>query len=169
MWRKDPLKIINAYVTWCQQKPKRKALVVYDTMWHSTEMMADAIVDALNQEGVEVMPMHLRRWHRSDIMTEVLDAGAVIIGSPTLNNGLFPTISDFLTYMKGLKPKNKVGAAFGSYGWSAEAVKFIKKELEEMKFNVIGPGLKIQYVPDAQGLDACQELGREIAKALPTE
>jgi flavorubredoxin len=169
MWRKDPLKIINAYVTWCQQKPKRKALVVYDTMWHSTEMMADAIVDALHQEGVEVMPMHLRRWHRSDIMTEVLDAGAVIIGSPTLNNGLFPTISDFLTYMKGLKPQNKVGAAFGSYGWSAEAVKLINKELEAMNFKLVGPGVKIQYVPDAQGIEACQELGRNIAKALPAE
>ena len=77
--------------------------------------------------------MHLRKWHRSDIMTEVLDARAIIVGSPTLNNGLFPTVSDFLTYMKGLKPKNKIGAAFGSYGWSGEAVKLIPNELEAMK------------------------------------
>ncbi len=101
------------------------AVVVYDTMWHSTEMMAEAIVDALGQEGVDARPMHLRRCDRSDIMTEVLDAGAVIVGSPTLNNGLFPTVSDFLTYMKGLRPKNKIGAAFGSYGWSGEAVNLI--------------------------------------------
>ncbi len=167
MWRKDPMKIVNAYVEWCHQKPKRKALVIYDTMWQSTENMAEAIVDALNQEGVNTMPMHLRRWHRSDIITEVLDAGAIIIGSPTLNNGLFPTIADFLTYMKGLKPKNKVGAAFGSYGWSGEAVKLINKELEAMKFDLVDPGLKIQYVPDAQGIEACHELGRKIAEALP--
>ncbi|MBL7175464.1 MAG: FprA family A-type flavoprotein [Desulfobacteraceae bacterium] len=167
IWRKDPSKIISAYVEWSQQKPKRKALVIYDTMWHSTEIMANAIVDALGQEGVDAGPMHLRSFHRSDVITEVLDAGAIIVGSPTLNNGLFPTVSDFLTYMKGLRPKNKIGAAFGSYGWSAESIKLINQKLEEMKFNIIDPGLKIQYVPNEEGIKACYELGRKIAKALP--
>jgi flavorubredoxin len=169
IWRKEPSKIINAYVEWSTQKPKRKAVVIYDTMWHSTEAMAQAIVEALGQEGVDARSMHLRSCHRSDIMTEVIDAGAVIIGSPTINNGLFPTISDFLTYMKGLKPKNKIGAAFGSYGWSGEAVKLINTEMEEMKFEVIDPGLRIQYVPEDKDLEACYELGKKIAKSLPTE
>ncbi len=168
IWRQDPSKIINAYVEWSNQKPKRKAVVVYDTMWHSTETMAEAIVDALGQEGVDAKPMHLRNWHRSDIITEILDAGAIIVGSPTLNNGLFPTVSDFLTYMKGLKPKNKIGAAFGSYGWSGEAVKLINDELEAMKFELIDPGVKIQYVPNNRGIQACHELGKEIAQALPS-
>ncbi len=166
-WRQDPMKIINAYAEWSQQKPSRKALVVYDTMWQSTEKMAEAIVKALVREGVEAEPYHLRAWHRSDIMTEVLDAGAVIIGSPTLNNSLFPTLSDFMTYMKGLKPKNKIGAAFGSYGWSGEAVKLINQELEEMNFEIIDPGLKTLYVPEEKDIEACYELGRKIAKALP--
>ena len=100
-------------------------------------------------------------------MTEVLDAGAIIVGSPTLNNGLFPTVSDFLTYMKGLKPQNKVGVAFGSYGWSGESVKLINEQLEDMKFKVTDPGIKIQYVPDEKGSEACFELGRKIAQALP--
>ena len=169
IWREDPMKIIHAYVEWSQQKPKRKALVIYDTMWHSTEAMANAIVEGLYEKGVEATPMHLRSWHRSDVITEVLDAGAIIVGSPTLNNGLFPTISDFLTYMKGLKPKDKVGAAFGSYGWSGESVKLINKELEAMKFKVINPGMKIQYVPDSEGLEACREFGRKIAQDLPPE
>jgi len=167
IWRKDPSRISNTFVEWSTQEPKRKALVVYDTMWHSTEMMAGAIVDALGQEGVDAKPMHVRAWNRSDIITEVLDAGAIIVGSPTLNNGLFPTLSDFLTYMKGLKPKNKIGAAFGSFGWSGEAVKLINKELEEMKFELIDPGVKIQYVPDDRGIEACYELGKKIAQALP--
>jgi len=167
IWRKDPGKIINAYVKWSRQEPKRKALVVYDSMWHSTEKMAEAIVDALGQEGVDARPMHLRKWHRSDIITEVLDAGAVVVGSPTLNNGLFPTVSDFLTYMKGLKPKNKIGAAFGSYGWSGEAVKLINMELQEMKFRVIDHGVKVQYVPDEKGIELCHDLAGKIAEVLP--
>jgi len=167
LWRQDPTRIIHAYVDWSRQRPKRKALVVYDTMWHSTEKMAETIVDALGQEGVVAIPMHLRKWHRSDIITEVLDAGAVIIGSPTLNNGLFPTVSDFLTYMKGLRPQDKIGAAFGSYGWSGESVKLINKKLSDMNFKVIDPGVKIQYVPDDKGLKECVALGKKIAEALP--
>jgi flavorubredoxin len=166
IWRQDPLKIIKAYVEWSQQKPKKKAVVVYDTMWQSTQKLAEAIVTGLSQVGVEAKPMHLRASHRSDVMAEVLDAGAVIIGSPTLNNGLFPTIMDFLTYMKGLKPKKKIAAAFGSYGWSGEAVKLINKELEEMKFDLIDPGLKIQFVPDHQGLEAAFQLGQKVGQAL---
>lgn len=169
LWRKDPSKIINAYVEWSNQKPKRKALVIYDTMWHSTGTMGEVIVDALGEEGVDARLMHLRNWHRSDIMTEVLDAGAIIVGSPTLNNGLFPTVSDFLTYMKGLKPLNKVGAAFGSFGWSGEAAKLVTKELEEMKFDIIDPGVRVQYVPDDKGLSACRELAAKVAQALPAE
>ena len=167
MWRKDPMKIVKAYVEWSEQKPKRKALVIYDTMWHSTQSMAETIAEALGQEGVDAKPMHLRTWHRSDIMTEVLDAGAIIVGSPTLNNGFFPTVGDFLNYLKGLKPQNKVAAAFGSYGWSGEAVKLITKELEEMKFKVVDPGLKVQFVPDHEAIQACRELAKKIAKELP--
>ena len=169
IWRKDPSKIIKAYVEWSEQKPKRKAVVVYDTMWHSTETMANAIVEELGQHGVYAKPLALRRNHRSDIITEIMDAGAVIVGSPTMNNGIFPTIGDFMTYMKGLKPLNKVGAAFGSYGWSGEAVKVLSGELEQMKFNVVDPGVRIQYVPDENALNACRELARKVAEALPAK
>jgi flavorubredoxin len=165
IWRKDPAKIINAYVEWSKQTAKRKAVVVYDTMWHSTEKMADAVASGLHSEGIAVRPMYLRKWHRSDIMTDVIDAKAVIIGSPTLNNNLFPTIADFLTYMKGLKPLNKIGAAFGSYGWSGEAPKMITKELEAMKFDIVEP-LRHQYIPDGNALEASFELGRAVGRAI---
>jgi flavorubredoxin len=166
IWRKDPSKIIKAYVEWSRQIPLNKALVIYDTMWHSTEKMAEAVSDAMAAKGVDVKPIHIRSSHRSDIMTEVLDAKAVVIGSPTLNNGLFPTVSDLLTYMKGLKPKNKIGAAFGSYGWSGEAVKLICQELAAMNFTLIEPGLRIQYVPDKSGMAACAEFAEKIAAAV---
>jgi flavorubredoxin len=166
IWRKDPGKIIKAYVEWSTQKPKKKALVIYDTMWQSTRKMAETIVEGLGEEGVETKSMHVRAFHRSDIITELLDAGAIIIGSPTINNGLYPTVSDFLTYLKGLRPKNKIAAAFGSYGWSGEAVKLITKELDEMKFKVIDPGLMVQYVPDQAALAACFQLGGKIGGAL---
>ena len=166
IWRGDPSKIINAYVGWSGQEPKKKALVIYDTMWHSTEMMANAIAAGISAKGVDVRPMYLRKWHRSDIMTEVLDAKAIVVGSPTLNNGLFPTLADFLTYMKGLKPKGKIGAAFGSYGWSGEAVKLLENELTAMNIDIVEPGLRVQYVPGSDALDACTEFGRKIGSVI---
>lgn len=166
IWRKDPSKIVDAYVRWCRQEPKKKAVVVYDTMWHSTEKMANAIASGINREGVPAKPLHLRKWHRSEIMTEVFDAKAIVFGSPTLNNQLYPSLADIFTYMKGLKPLNKIGAAFGSYGWSGEAVKMINKELEAMKFDIIDPGVRIQYIPDSDSLETCYELGRKVGKAV---
>ena len=166
IWRQDPARIIDAYARWSRQEAENKAVVVYDTMWHSTQDMAEAIAAGITDTGVAVKPMHIRQSHRSDIMTEVLDAKAVVVGSPTLNNQLFPTVADILTYMKGLKPKNKIGGAFGSYGWSGEAVKLITQELEAMKFDLVTPGVRIQYVPDQEGLDACFAYGQQIGQAI---
>jgi flavorubredoxin len=165
IWRQDPGKIIAAYDRWSRQTPTRKAVLVYDTMWHSTERMAEAIAAGLSAEGIKVRPMYLRKWHRSDVMTEVLDAKAVIVGSPTLNNGMFPTVSDFLTYMKGLKPVGKIGAAFGSYGWSGEAPKLITQELESMQFEIVAPTRK-QFVPDGKSLEESYEFGRVIGQQI---
>ena len=166
IWRKDIPKIVNAYVEWSGQKPAKKAVIFYDTMWHSTEMMAGEIASGLHESGVEVKLMHIRTSHRSDIMTEVLDAGAVVVGSPTLNNGLFPTVADVLTYIKGLRPKKKIAAAFGSYGWSGESVKLINKELQDMKFELVDEGLNMKFVPDKSNLKECFEYGKKIGKAL---
>jgi len=166
IWRKNPGKIIDAYVKWSSHESQKKAVVIYDTMWHSTEKMAEKIAEGIAGEGVKVKPFNLRQCNRSDIITEVMDARAVIIGSPTLNNNLFPTVMDFITYMKGLKPQNKMGAAFGSYGWSGESVNNINKEFEAMKFEIIDPGLKLQYVPDQDGIDECLNFGKKIGKAI---
>ena len=166
IWRKNPQKILEHYDMWSQQKSKVKALVIYDTMWHSTEMMAKAIVEGLVEQGVSVQLFDLSSTHRSDIITEVLDAGALIIGSSTLNNGMLPHMADLLHYMKGLRPAKKIGAAFGSYGWSGEAVKLITTAMEEMKFEILDPGIKVQYVPQDDDLKKCADLGRKIAQAL---
>lgn len=169
IWRQDPGKIISKYVEWSLQKPTKKAVVVFDSMWESTRMMAEAIVEGLGEQGVKALPMRLRACHRSDVITEIHEAGAVIVGSPTFNNGLFPTVADFLTYMKGLRPQNKIGAAFGSYGWSGEAVKLIEAELETTKMNLVEPGLNIHFVPSPENLESCFEFGGKIAKALLTK
>jgi flavorubredoxin len=166
IWRDNPMQIVAAYDEWSKQAAKKKALIVYDTMWHSTEYMAKAISDGLIERGVSTKLMDLAVDHRSDVITELLDAKAIVLGSSTLNNNMLPRMADMLCYMKGLRPANKIGAAFGSYGWSGEAVKSITAALEEMKMEVIDPGIRLQYVPSHDGLRKCVELGHKIADAI---
>ena len=167
IWRKSPETIIKAYDRWSRQEAGEKAVIIYDTMWHSTEKMAKAIESGLYQEGIHhIKMMHARKNHRSDIISEILDAKAIILGSPTLNNNIMPAMADILTYMKGLRPKDKIGAAFGSFGWSGEAVKHLNQYMEEMGFNILGEGVKIKNVPAHDTLKNCVELGRTIAKAI---
>lgn len=166
IWRKDVSKMPELYSKWAEQKPTRKALIVYDTMWQSTAMMARAIGEGLTAGGISIRILPIRASHRSDIVTEILDAGAILVGSPTMNNNMFPTVADVLTYLKGLKPRNIIGSAFGSYGWSGEAVSQIKDELAEMKVDLIGEGLKVKYVPDSEALAQCFSFGSLFAEEL---
>jgi flavorubredoxin len=166
IWRKDVGRIIEMYSRWAAQKPTRKAVIVYDTMWGSTDLMARAIGEGLKEGGATVRTMKLRSSHRSDVVTEVLDAGALFVGSPTLNNGMFPTVSDALTYIKGLKPAHLIGAAFGSYGWSGEAVNLIRGIMDEMKIERAGEDIRSQYVPGPEDLKKCHDLGAQVAAKL---
>ena len=166
VWRKNGGRILELYRTWAGQQRGGKAVVVYDTMWGSTEKMAKAIADGLTAGGASVKVMKLRAAHRSDIATEVLDAGALIVGSPTINNNIFPTVADILVYLKGLKPQGLIGAAFGSFGWSGESVKQVQELLEGMKVEIAGGALRAKYVPEGGMLAACRELGGAIAARL---
>ncbi|HAY21057.1 MAG TPA: MBL fold metallo-hydrolase [Desulfobacterales bacterium] len=166
IWRTRPQAILEAYDRWSRQVTAQKAIIVYDTMWHSTEKMAVAIAEGLVQENISTKIFNLHHNHRSEVMTELLDAKAVICGSSTLNNNLLPRMADILTYMKGLKPLNRIGAAFGSYGWSGEAVGQINHYLEEMKFTIADPGIKVNYGPNADDLQACQALGQKIGRMI---
>ena len=166
IWRKDVGRILELYSVWAAQRRKNKAVVAYDTMWQSTAMMARAIGEGLSAGGTDTRLMSLRQSHRSDIATEMLDAGALLVGSPTINNNMFPTVADLLAYLKGLKPKNMIGTVFGSYGWSGEAPTQVNEVLTAMKVELVGDGLKVKYVPDDRALGDCYSLGLQVSKKL---
>jgi flavorubredoxin len=165
VWRKDIPAALAHYRKWAEQKPTRKAVVVYDTMWQSTAKMANAIADGLIKAGISVKVLKLRESHRSDLVTESIDAAAIVAGSPTLNNNLFPTVADALVYLKGLRPQNKIGAVFGSYGWSGEANKYLKELLESMKIPVVAE-MQCQFVPTQEVLDQAAAMGTQLAEKI---
>lgn len=166
IWRKDPKRIVEAYARWARQPRVNKAVVLYDTMWSSTELMARAVGEGLAAGGAAAKLMPLSGTHRSDVATELLDAGALVVGAPTINNEMFPTLADVLTYFKGLAPRGLLGATFGSFGWSGEAPKKLRAVLEEMKVELVGEPVRALYVPTAADLKKCHDLGRQIAARL---
>ena len=166
VWRSGISTVVEDYARWARLEPANKVVIVYDTMWESTARMARAIAEGVTAGGAKVALMPLNANHRSEIATELLEAGALLVGSPTLNNNLFPTVADVLTYLRGLKRHNLVGAAFGSYGWSGEALSHINEVLTAMKVELLSDGVKTKYVPDADVLAQCVALGRRAAETV---
>ena len=163
IWKRDLKKILEAYRAWANGEVKEKVLVIYDTMWGSTEIMANEIAETVRKAGVEVKLLNIRKNTRNHIMKEMLDAAAFAVGSPTLNNGLFPTVGDFLVYLKGLRPQKKKAVAFGSYGWGGGAVKTVEQELKSAGIEVLEPGLQVRYRPYEKELEKCRKLGEQLA------
>jgi flavorubredoxin len=166
IWRKDPLQIVKKYQEWAAQVPGKAAVVLYDTMWEGTRQMAEAIGDGLADEGVSHKLFHMAVSDRNDVITEIFKAKAVIIGSPTLNQGILPTIAPILEDLRGLKFQNKIGAAFGTYGWSGESVKVIEEHLNRCKIPIATPGVRAKWQPKTGDLANCRKLGQAVGQAV---
>ncbi|MFC1965746.1 flavodoxin domain-containing protein [Chloroflexota bacterium] len=166
IWRKDPLQIVKKYQEWAAQKSEKSAVILYDTMWEGTRQMAEAIGQGLAANGVPYKAFHVAVSDRNDVITEVFKAKAIIVGSPTFNQGVLPTISPILEDLKGLKFQNKIGAAFGSYGWSGEAVKIIEEHLNSCKIQPVAEGVRAKWQPKPDDLAKCRELGQKVAQAV---
>lgn len=166
IWTEHIPQILAAYTDWAYNvaNPKQ-ALVVYDTMWKSTQMMAHAVADAFENLGIKAKMLNLQTNHISDIMTDVIDAHYICVGSPTLNSSILPTVAAFLYYLKGLSPKQRVGLAFGSYGWGGQSIPILHQLLGDPKecgFDMLDP-IKVQYIPDA---DILHQITTELEQQI---
>jgi flavorubredoxin len=175
IWRSHVGDIVTSYVNWSNGVSKDKVTVVYDTMHGSTGAMANAIAEGIMEEGVEVKVCILKDGkaegtHRSNIMLDVLDSKAVAIGSPTLQNQMYPTVADFMSYLKGLEPgklvRKKLGFTFGSHGGKGGAIRLITADMKAAGIDVVNEGFEVQYKPDENELQRCTEMGRDLARRV---
>jgi flavorubredoxin len=156
IWKKYIKEIIEEYKKWSLNTTVKKAIIIYDTMWKSTEIISYALREVFEEKGYKTYMGNLQHKHVSDIMTELIDAEYICIGSPTLNRNVMPSVAGFLTYMNGLAPKNRKAVAFGSYGWGGESIRFIKNWLEDSGSEVIDD-IKIKYIPGEEDLKVLKE------------
>ena len=168
IWRRDPQRIFKLYEQWAANYQETQITVIYDTMWNSTRHMADAIVKGMTEADptVVVKELNCARTDKSDIITEVMKSKGIIVGSPTINNGLSYYTAGILELIHGCKFKNKKAAAFGSYGWSGESPKQITASLEHSGFTIVQEGLGVNWNPDQDKLAACEQFGRDFVKAF---
>ena len=166
IWRKEPMKIVEAYLRWAKNTTTKKVVIFYETMWGSTEKMAKAILDGITSQGIEASLYDVTKTDRTTIFSDMLEAKGFVSGSSTHDNEMLPSIAGFLYFLKGLKPKNRIGAAFGSYGWAGGAAKQVEDELTASGVQIAQPFIQVRFAPTPEELQKCYEFGKAIAEKV---
>ena len=170
IWRRpeDIQTIIDLYQKWSDNYQEDQVTIIYDTMWQSTRHMAQALAVGIQRKSpnTTVKLMNVTKDDKNDILVEVFKSKAILVGSPTINNGFSYGIAGILEMIKGLKFKNKKAAAFGSYGWSGEATKMITEHLAASGFEIVNEGTRVQWAPDEEAVNAVRDFGEAFVDAL---
>ena len=166
IWRENPMQIIEKYTEWAKNYQENQITIIYDTMWNSTRIMAEQIAKGIRNidENVQIKLMNTSKDDKTEVLTEVFKSKAIVVGSPTVNNGYLHSIAGILEMIKGMKLKGKKAVAFGSYGWSGEATRAITEELKKSGFEIINEGLKIMWKPDEEMKKECIKFGENLTK-----
>ena len=168
IWRDNPMQIVEKYLEWADGYQENQITIIYDTMWNSTRLMAEAITKGIQQvdSTVTIKLFNAAKEDKNDIMTEIFKSKAILMGSPTINNGYSYAVAGLLEMAHGLKFKKKKAAAFGSYGWSGDAPKMISEHLKGAGFELVDEGIKKLWIPDKAALEDCVAYGKHFAESL---
>ncbi len=168
IWRKNPEQILQKYLEWADAYQENQITIIYDTMWNSTRKMAEAIAQGIQNidKSVTIKIMNTSKDDKTQVMTEIFKSKAILVGSPTVNNGYLHSIAGSLEMIKGMKLKNKKASAFGSYGWSGEAPTQITEFLRKAGFEIINDEIKQLWTPDNAMLQDCVKYGEELCQKL---
>ncbi len=166
IWRKYVNEILEKYFEWANWKTKDKVIIAYDTMWNNTEKMAFALAKGFEKANIQTKVYKVSKSDVNEIMADIVDAKAVIIGSSTVYGGMIANIAYLLEELRILKPKEKLGFAFGSHGWAKGAVPRIESTLLEVGFELFNDGININFLPTSEDENNLEDLAVELAKQL---
>jgi flavorubredoxin len=162
---RNPERILSAYRKWVNGETRQKTIIVYATMWNSTEQMVKAIEDTLASEGIEVAKHNLAVGDIGEVAKDLVDSRAIILGAPTVLGGAHP-LAMYATYLaKALRPPTKFAVVLASYGWSGGAVKHIQETLGPTKMEIVG-ALEINGPPTETDINKIVEYGRILARKI---
>ncbi len=168
IWRKNLPEILKAYDNWANQRVQPKVAIVYDTMWHRTDKLAEAIVDGVTSvPGVQVRLLPVRANTENLLATEALDSACFALGSSTLNQLMMPQMAATMCYFQGLKFTGRAGLSFGSRGWGKGGPEALDAKLDELQWERLAAPVIATFEPTAEVIQQCREAGVILAnKAL---
>ncbi len=164
IWRKYVKEILESYFDWATWKTKEKVVICYDTTWNNTQIMAQALADGFALANMEVKFYKVSKSDVNEIMTEIVDARAVLIGSSTIYGGMIANIAYLLEELRILKPQEKIGFAFGSNGWAKGAVPRIESTMSEIGFTMFDDGVNTKFLPTEEDINHLQDIAINIAR-----
>jgi len=167
--RQDPWSYVTTYVKWSTREMPRgpkKVAVIYTSNYGFTGRLAREIAAGLAEGDVQAEVMDILDHSKADLRKKIDLADGLLLGSPTFNRDAIPPVWELLAEVSAIVNKDKPAAAFGSYGWSGEAVKFIEQRLQQLQFKIAQPGLRVNFVPSAVNLEEARAFGRTFAAAL---
>jgi flavorubredoxin len=162
---RNPEKILELYRRWTAGETKEKVIVAYVSMWNSTEAMIKALVETLNAEGVEVGLHNLVHADLGDVARDLVDARAIVLGTPTVLGGMHPLAIYAAHLVKALRPPLEYGAVLSSYGWGGGAVKQAAEILKPTKLEVVG-AVEVKGPPSPDDYGQIAELGKQLASKI---
>lgn len=168
--RADIAEYVDRYAEWAREEtpaPGRRVVVAYVSAYGNTGRLATAIAEGLRERGVDPLVFDLVKGDARAVVAAVDAADGVLIGSPTLNRDAVKPVWSLLADLSPIVNRGKPAAAFGSYGWSGEAVKLVEERLAGLQLKIVQPGLKVNFVPSDAQLEEAREFGRRFAATLP--
>ena len=160
------MRIVEKYALWADNYHEGFVTIVYDTMYNATKKMAEAIAKGIEEKGIPCRIYNSSVTDVSDIITAMFCSKGILLGSCTVNNGYLRSLSGIVDELKGHKLKEKIGAAFGSYGWSGEAPKQLYEGLKDAGIKVEIEPFSVRYVPTQADLQKCERFGEEFAEKM---
>mgnify|MGYP006286243063 CR=1 FL=1 len=168
IWKENPTQIVEKYLEWADNYQENQITLLYDTMWNNTKQMAEEILKGIKEKNdeVRVKLINTSNTDKNDVITEVFKSKAILVGSPTINNGILHSMAGILEMIKGLKFRNKDYAAFGSYGWSGESVDILEENMDSAGFNKVIDGVKVKWTPNQKNIDYLNSFGSNFIKKI---
>ncbi|MFB3896587.1 MAG: FprA family A-type flavoprotein [bacterium] len=164
--RTDPRKYIQLYTDWAKSVPaagKKNIVIFYVSAYGNTKKMAEEIAATINDSNIATAKLiDAKTAAVDDVRSDLESANGIIFGSPTFTGDALKPVWDIISLLGTVSAKGKPVAAFGSYGWSGEAVSLLEERLKGMKMKVAIPGLKANFVPNQTELDKCREFGKSF-------
>jgi flavorubredoxin len=155
---------ISQWVSWSKGAYKKTVVVAYGSMYGLTAKCLDALEAGVKEAGGTVQRFNLSEVDVVNALTALVEAPALIVGSPTYEHEVFPKVADFMNLLRTKKFSDRCAAVFGSFGWSGEATRKLASELAVLGFEVVGKPLPVYGSPTEQDLEKVKQLGKDVAE-----